>query len=405
MAFISWGNNISNLYKGLIERNRAFASFKRTELDVIYADIKLSKYESRIIFDPMSGYGGTMHYFGKQGYDTINVELNPPSYYWQVLTNPCNSESISNIIKTIEQNIDVIPKYPHNAVVSDTYFSEDILIYLQTLFESLSKVGKGETEQLISVLLPFSSRFACYQRSSKDITHIKEGGLCLLSDWEVDFRNYLQEVNRLISKDKLLYGDTHHKTILSDIMNIDFNEKYKLFVMSPPYPNYRDYSKIFRIENVVLERVFLHRPYDFSNMVGSNVVKGKTYGEIIAPVVQKFLNDLQEKAKKIKKKGERDITTYYYPYFSQYFYGMQQVYHKINTLLDESCVGYIVVNDNITRDILIPVGQSICETFQMMGYSAKDIDVSEVSHMGNLARSAKRINSRHIRHIIKVWKR
>ena len=65
--------NISHVYKGLLERNRAFAAFKDEELAIIYSD--LSKYicEKDSIFDPMSGYGGSMSFFGKKGEEAMKI--------------------------------------------------------------------------------------------------------------------------------------------------------------------------------------------------------------------------------------------------------------------------------------------------------------------------------------------
>ena len=61
-------------------------------------------------------------------------------------------------------------------------------------------------------------------------------------------------------------------------------------------------------------------------------------------------------------------------------------------------------DDNITRDIPIPVGASICDIFTYMGYQIEEINTSHISHYGNIGKAAKRINSHHIRHILKVWK-
>ena len=195
-----------------------------------------------------------------------------------------------------------------------------------------------------------------------------------------------------------------HTNVLSDIMNVSLDNKYSYFVTSPPYPNYRDYSKLFRIENWILDNIINKNQYDFQRMIGSNNVSGKSYGEIESPIANTFLLELLDKAKKMPKKSKNDIIVYYHPYFCQYFYNIQEAYKKIDTLLTEKAMGYIVVNDNITRDIPIPVGASICDIFTYMGYQIEEINTSHISHYGNIGKAAKRINSHHIRHILKVWK-
>jgi len=74
-------------------------------------------------------------------------------------------------------------------------------------------------------------------------------------------------------------------------------------------------------------------------------------------------------------------------------------------MLSDKAIGYIVVNDNIIRDIPVPVGKTICDNFIELGFQAENIDESQIAHYGNIGKFAKRINSHHTRHILKVWKK
>jgi len=53
----------------------------------------------------------------------------------------------------------------------------------------------------------------------------------------------------------------------------------------------------------------------------------------------------------------------------------------------------------------VPVGKSICDIFSSIGFETENYDEKQISHYGNIGKSAKRINSRHTRHILKVWKK
>lgn len=397
--------NISHVYKGLLLRSRAFASFKeKGELDIILGD--LAKYASKgeFILDPMSGYGGGMRFLGKQGYKTVNIELNPPAYYWQVLNNPLNTITICDFIETLLSNLDKLPDIKQELSVSDSFFTEETIIFIEALYKYMLEINKENVELTISVLLPFVSRFANYQRSSTNITHFKEGGLCAYLNWESDFASYLEMLSQRLLSNYTLYIETNHINILSDIMSVELMEKYTYFVTSPPYPNYRDYSKLFKIENWVLDNIIYKKATNFERMIGSNNVSGKGYGEIFSPSANKFLSELLEKSKKLQKKSKRDIEVYYHPYFCQYFYNIQEAYKRLDGMLSSNAMGYIVVNDNITRDICIPVGASICDIFASLGYNTEDFNTSQISHYGNIGKAAKRINSHHTRHILKVWK-
>lgn len=294
--------NISHVYKGLMLRNRAFASFKeKDELDIILRDLAKYASQGEYIFDPMSGYGGGMRFFGKNGYKTVNVELNPPAYYWQVLNNPINTVAICDFIEKLLTKRNKLPDIKQELSISDNFFTEEAVIFIETLYKYLLVLNNENEELTISVLLPFVSRFANYQRSSANITHFKEGGLCSYTNWQIDFIAYLEELSRRLLENFTLYRETEHHNILSDIMNVEFTDKFAYFVTSPPYPNYRDYSKLFRIENWVLDNVIYKKATNFERMIGSNNVSGKSYGEIYSLSANKFLSELLEKSKKLQK--------------------------------------------------------------------------------------------------------
>jgi hypothetical protein len=400
-------NNISHVYRGLLERSRAFASFKKEELDIIYRDLLQCRSENDTILDPMSGYGGGMSYFGGKGYRTTNIEINPPSYFWQILINPQNTQAIIGIKKKLQNEKTILPTIKDTFSLTDELFSEVAINHIKELFDLVLKKSSKNTSISTALLLPFVSRFANYVKSPTNITHFKQGGLCSYLGWEQDFYSYLEALSNRITQDYDTYRQKEHTNILADIFKTDLHEKYNFFVTSPPYPNYRDYSKLFKIENYVLDNIILNNKTDFGMMIGSNNVSGKTFGTIHSEKANKFLSELLIKADKIKAKNKKscsDIKTYYHPYFAQYFYNIQEAYIKLDSMLTDDAIGYIVVNDNITRDIIVPVGVSICDIFNNMGYDTIDLDTAQISHYGNIGRAATRMNSKHTRHIIKVWK-
>lgn len=398
---------ISHIYRGLLKNNRAFASFKEVELSIIGSD--LSKYisEKDFILDPMSGYGGGMAYFGKQGYKTTNLELNPPAYFWQVLINPQNTETIIKIAKKIKNKKKELPQITESFSLTDNLFADVAIDHIQNLFSMIYENSNENKSLSVALLLPFVSRFANYVKSPANITHFKQGGFCSYVGWQDDFYEYLEVVVNRLTDNYNTFKQKKHINICTDIFKANLSNKHKVFVTSPPYPNYRDYSKLFKIENYVLDNVIFNKKTDFEMMIGSNNVSGKLFGTIHSEKASKFLSELLIKADKLKAKNKKscsDIKTYYYPYFAQYFYNIQQAYIKLDAMLSDNAIGYVVVNDNITRDIIVPVGDSICDVFNYLGYETQDIDTSQISHYGNIGRAATRMNSKHTRHIIKVWK-
>lgn len=394
---------LSRTYYGLFKNSRAFASFKeKEELDLIWDDMQKYLTSTDAVLDPMSGYGGCMRYFGRKGLKTINIEINPPSYYWQYLINPIHFELIHNAIQIWRKKIKYLKITSEAFVVCDKLVSDESANVIKQLYQWMLRQVKDQ-DVVISVLLPFVSRFATYQHDDHNLTSVTAGGFALLSGWEKDFKDYLQLVETLLNEEYVQQKEHNHQQILSDWMSVSLKESFKFFVTSPPYPNYRDYAKIFSIENYVLGQI-LHKDYDYKNMIGSNVVKNKSFGEIDSVVANRFFEKLYEKSLKLKAKSRNDIKVYYLPYFKLYFYNIQEAYRKLANSLTKDAVGYIVANDNITRDIPIPVGEFICEVFQNLGFHAEDIETSQVHHMGNINHNAKRINALHVHHIIKVWR-
>lgn len=237
--------NISHIYKGLMARNRAFASFKeKGELDIILADITQYISVGECVLDPMSGYGGGMRFWGRNGFKTTNVELNPPAYYWQVLNNPSNTAKIQASLKQLLSRIKELPQIKQSVSVSDKFFTPVSIDLISKIYELTYTINEDK-ELSIAIILPFVSRFAHYQRSSTNITHFKEGGLCSYANWIFDFVKYLKSLNTLLEEESKQYLESKHTNILSDIMEVRLDDKFQYFVTSPPYPNYRDYSKLF----------------------------------------------------------------------------------------------------------------------------------------------------------------
>ena len=138
--------NISHVYKGLMARSRAFASFKeKGELDVILADITQYISVGECILDPMSGYGGGMRFWGKNGFKTMNIELNPPAYYWQLLKNPSNTNTIQLYINNLLNQIDELPKIEETISISESFFTETSIDFISKLYNTIYNIANKQT--------------------------------------------------------------------------------------------------------------------------------------------------------------------------------------------------------------------------------------------------------------------
>ena len=194
----------------------------------------------------MSGHGGGMSFWERKEYQTSNIELNPPSYYWQILINPTNTKIINQAIAKLIKEKTKLPKFTEKFSLEDNLFIKAAIQHIKNLFIDIGSVVIIRCA--IALLLPFVVRFANYQKSQTNITHIKQDGLCRYVGWENDFISYLIDIRKRLDNRFREYSEIRHQNMQGDIMSVSLHGKYKYFVTSPPYANYRDYSKLFKIE-------------------------------------------------------------------------------------------------------------------------------------------------------------
>lgn len=86
--YSNWENLINRSYKNLLNKERTYAAFDKEQIKPYI--VKFRSIGAKEIFDPMSGYGTLTPLCNAEGIDAFCVEINPPSYLWQVLVAPQN---------------------------------------------------------------------------------------------------------------------------------------------------------------------------------------------------------------------------------------------------------------------------------------------------------------------------
>ena len=393
---------LNETYRKLIEHGRTYASYTKDELNIIFNDLNTEFVDT--IYDPMSGYGGLMHICKTQNINTINLEINEPAYYWQILNNPSNSQDFIKIIEAIFVNYRRLPKIKEIAIASNDYFSNEGLNLSYKLLSFIHKIAIGKNivnyqDLSLAILLPFIFRLST--ATNGDVTHIKKGGITVFTGWNKDFKLYLESIlEHCILVNQNININKHHVNFLGDARSFTLQNKVNCVITSPPFPNYRDYHKMFAPENVFLDHV--RGSKSTNKVIGSNIVKGKTSTAICSTIANKFLKDLLEY--KGTKKAENDIKAYYHPYFRNYFSDIEIVIKNLINQLSQPCFCYFVVVNNATRNLTVPVSEVISELFEMNNFSTKYIYNSDVYHVGTKNPHAKGQKAKHTKYIIKAWK-
>ena len=102
------------------------------------------------------------------------------------------------------------------------------------------------------------------------------------------------------------------------------------------------------IENLVVKEQLIGsvRVSKYSN-------KNIDYDKELSSSARSFIKYISEFEGK-KRRAKYDNTIYYVPYFSNYFYQIEQAYRNFANYLTDAFEGYIVVTNNTARNRVIP---------------------------------------------------
>ena len=399
---------IRQLYRRLLEKDRTYAAFEKDDI----LPLLETNTEKNIVLDPMSGYGTLMNICAQKGLPSFSVEKNPPAYYWQYLNNPKNYFSFDLILNKLKE----VKTFPNPRILagsSKTFFPKESKRLLPILFEEIISVvlrsGFSDNEAIdisLSVLLPFVGRFSSFVQGNI-VIELKSGGICVYKEWQEDFISYLNFLQERLKQKYYSSRCKDHQIILGDSQILDLKDKkFKFFITSPPYPNFKDYYKIFEPENIFLRELIpekYRQPFIKGELIGSIKVKNRKTNNIVdllSSSAKEFLQSMLMQKGTLKQIN--DIRNYYYPYFLNYFIDLQKTYINISTWLDSNAVGYIIVVNNTSRKKIIPLSDFTQEVFNSLGFNTEIHSSKSTSHVGNLNPKITGISAIHQKFTIRI---
>lgn len=410
------GSLIHNIYRALLNTGRTYAAFQDQQLN----DLMSQLTDHKTILDPMAGYGTliTACARSEHAHSAYCVELNPPAYLWQVFLHP---ENAGPLLAAISGLLDKRRHWPATSVLAECaeeWFSPESQRILESLWgltqKTLSRLcpTARQTELLsLALLLPFVARFACFVNGEL-VTQPKKGGICVYRNWQLDFAEYLRVcTNRLedISKHS---RHSKHTIRLADCLSANLPANaFSAMITSPPYPNGRDYVTMFAPENAFLDLISQHLVapefrLPAPRLIGCPRVSEKdghikhTSADVRSPAARDFLDKIARY--KTTNQAAYDIDIYYLPYYSNYFWSIEQAYANVAKALAPKFRGFIVVVNNTARKTVIPVAQAVEETWRHLGFEARIHDQRELAHVGGINPRVKGMNARHTEYIIEV---
>ena len=410
-AKISWSlrrvSLIREVYRSLINTGRSYAAF--TDKDKKLIELLKGRRE---VVDPTSGYGLTTRYCSEQGLRSYCVEFNLPQYLWQVLCQPNRTAGFLSCIEQLLAQANDLPKSTVRARVSDEWYPEEskqILMELVRLAQdALGHFFKAEECILLAVALltPFSGRLSCC--SPGDVSpHVKEGGFCVYLGWEADFASYLRAVAQRLKTNSRDYMEYTHETHHGDVKTFGFPEdRFSGMLTSPPYPNSRDFTSMFKPEHAFLKWLGFENQFELKqeekHVIGSNFVSGRPKRIIKTEVVSRFITRIG--SLDMDKSAAYDEKVYYIPYFENYFADLEDAYANVSKALTQDFEGFIVVVNNTHRNVLVPVSDAVIEIWQNLGFNAEVFEALELFHIGVKNPRARGLRARHTEYMIRVWR-
>ena len=250
--------------------------------------------------------------------------------------------------------------------------------------------------------------------SGNIVTHVKPGGICIYEGFREDFDRYLLVLKTRLSDIGRKCVNKNQEVVFGDLRTIKLEKKYSAFITSPPYPNSRDYYKMFAPENdclLFLQSRDLIKGFAMKKLTISCSSVSKYPNKNIDYIQNISSKSAQAFIKYIigfsgSKTAEYDNRVYYAPYFGNYFCDIEQAYRNFANYLQQSCEGYVVVINNTARRKVIPLAESIIELFDALGFKAKINEkyTRELSHVGSINPKVKGFKARHMEYAIKVWR-
>jgi hypothetical protein len=406
---------IRDIYRALLNNGRTYASFESRHSALLH-DLRGKKE----ILDPMSGYGGLMKFCSESNHNlsSYSIEFNPPAYYWQVLMNPQNNSLFREFCAEMLASYNKWPDVRIRLAVSDDWFPGESLKLLKELWLFSADIFHRQPENfsiqelVTAFLLPFSGRLSSSIKGNVAI-NVTKGGMCPYNGWKDDFKKYIYRLSSVLEENMKSCRNAFQNVLLADARDCDLKEKkFAAMLTSPPYPNTKDYTKMFAPENALIQLFedwsFLPMTKKSRRSIGASDVSSenghvqRTIDDISSESAINFLQYIKSYNK--TKRAVSDNRTYYIPYFCNYFSDIEKAYENISQTLTNDFIGYIVVVNNTARKKVIPVAEFVCETWKRIGFSA-EIDnqfSTELSHVGGLNPGVKGLSARHMEYTIKI---
>jgi hypothetical protein len=211
-----------------------------------------------------------------------------------------------------------------------------------------------------------------------------EVGVSRKKKYDIDVVNlWLSEIVSM-AHDIALFKEkenTYGEVFFKDSRNINLTKKVDIVFTSPPYPNEKDYTRITRLESVVLG--YINNKVDLRNYK-KNLLRSNTRNIYTTDNDEKYIMNNKRIMNLSKKIENRRIELgktsgferYYHRVVELYFGGIYRHLTSLKNCLNrDAYLAYVVGNQASYFQILINTGSILAETAEDVGYKVDTIDI------------------------------
>ena len=352
----------------------------------VLLDLKINK-DDGYIMDPFSGSGTTVLTSSILGYQSIGIEVNPFLYYLSKIKNINYSNKFNlflNRFKKLNIKRQILSEVPKLSISKKLFKNQ-----LNEILKTKNWIGKIKDQNCKELF------FCAYLCSLDKASYAKKDGNGLKypkNKIPQNFRDvfisnlekFIEDTKKVkIKKKPLLFLGNNLKILSQNSFKQKYRNKIALCVFSPPYANCFDYTEVYKTELWFGD--FVKEYKDLRNLRNKTLSShlNKTFADVkilkeIIPYIDKI---------KIKKLWSKKIIDM----LISYFYEMDILLSKLNTLIRKNGKCVIVVGNSSYGNVAIPTDEILKNLGKKNGF--KNNYIIQARKLGTSSQQYKKIDN------------
>lgn len=351
----------------------------------VLLDLKINK-DDGYIMDPFSGSGTTVLASSILGYQSIGIEVNPFLYYLSKIKSINYSNKFNlflNRFKKLNIKRQILSEVPKLSISKKLFKNQ--LNEILKIKNWIEKIKDNNCKKLFFCAYLCSLDKASYAK--KDGNGLKYPKNKIPQNFRDVFisnlEKFIEDTKKVkIKKKPLLFLGNNLKILSQNSFKQKYRNKIALCVFSPPYANCFDYTEVYKTELWFGD--FVKEYKDLRNLRNKTLSShlNKTFADVkILKEITPYINKI-----KTKKLWSNKIIIM----LINYFYEMDVLLSKLNTLICKNGKCVIVVGNSSYGNIAIPTDEILKKLAKKNGF--KNNYIIQARKLGTSSQQYKNID-------------